>query len=296
MADTLATFVIKLFIMKMTYPETHTTGKDLIIKLNGLTVCYDDLGDGEIPIIFIHGFPFDKSTWHNQMEFLKKDYRVLAYDIRGFGKSTPGKEKASIGLFTDDLLNFMDALKIKKAIVCGFSMGGYILLNAVHHYADRFKAIVLSDTQCIADSPELIKKREQTIKDINAGRINDFTDGFLNSVFCAETLATKKEVVEELKAVILATAPLTIVAGLTAMAERREMCSVVSKISIPTLIICGKQDVVTVPAQSEFFKNNIIGSKLQIINYAGHMTNLEQPDDFNKYLAEFISTTMPRSL
>lgn len=282
--------------MQMTYPTTNTTGKDLNIKLNEVTICYDDLGKGEIPIIFIHGFPFNKSTWEAQIEFLKKDYRVIAYDIRGYGKSTSGKEKASVAIFANDLISFMDALKIKKAIVCGFSMGGYTLLNAVHHYQERFKAIILSDTQCIADSPELIKKREQTIKDINSGKLNDFADGFIKNVFCAETLATKKDVVEELKEIILTTAPLTIIAGLTAMAERREMCSAVSKITIPTLILCGNQDTVTVPEQSEFFKNNIVDSKLKIINYAGHMTNLEQPDDFNKHLAEFISTTIPRGL
>lgn len=287
---------IKRPTMKMTYPETHTTGRDLTIKLNGLSVCYDDLGDGEIPVIFIHGFPFDKSTWHDQMEFLKKSHRVIAYDIRGFGKSTPGKEKASIALFAEDLINFMDAMKIKKAVVCGFSMGGYTLLNAVSQHQDRFRAIILSDTQCIADTVEQIKKREQTIRDINAGRVNDFAAGFIGNVFCAETQATKKDIIEEIRAIILATAPLSIIAGLTAMAERKEMCSVLSKITIPTLIMCGKQDVVTVPAQSEFLKENITGSKLHIIDYAGHMTNLEQPDDFNKHLAEFINTTKPKGL
>jgi 3-oxoadipate enol-lactonase len=282
--------------MEMIYPATNTTGKDLNIKLNEVTICYDDLGKGEVPIIFIHGFPFNKSTWESQMEFLRKGHRVIAYDIRGYGKSTSGKEKSSIGVFADDLINFMDALKIKKAIVCGFSMGGYTLLNAVHHYPDRFKAIILSDTQCIVDAPELVKKRQQTIMEINSGKLNDFANSFIGNVFCAETLATKKDVVEELREIILATAPLSIIAGLTAMAERREMCSTVSKISIPTLIICGKQDTVTVPEQSEFFKKNIAGSKLHIINYAGHMTNLEQPDDFNKHLAEFISSVSPKAL
>jgi pimeloyl-ACP methyl ester carboxylesterase len=277
--------------MKMNYPDTHTTGRDLNIKLNGLTVCYDDLGDGEIPIIFIHGFPFDKTTWHSQLEFFKKTHRVIAYDIRGFGKSTPGKEKASIALFADDLLSFMDALKIKKATVCGFSMGGYILLNAVDKDPERFKSIILSDTQCAADTVETIKKREQTIRDINAGKINDFTEAFVSNVFCAETQATKKDVVDDVRAIILSTAPLSIIAGLTAMAERKEMCSTLNKISIPTLIMCGKQDVVTALPQSEFLKNNIQGSKLHIIDFAGHMTNLEQPDDFNKHLAEFVSIT-----
>lgn len=282
--------------MNITNATTQATGNDLNIKVNGFTICYDDLGSGEIPIIFIHGFPFNKSTWESQMEFLRKTQRVIAYDIRGFGKSTSGEEKASISLFANDLVGFMDALKIKRAVVCGFSMGGYALLNAVNSYPDRFKAIVLSDTQCIADTPELIKKRELTIMKINSGKLNEFADGFIEDVFCAETLATKKELVEDLREIVLSTSPLSVIAGLVAMAERKEMCSTISKISIPTLIICGKEDTITVPEQSEFFKNNILGSKLHIINHAAHMTNLEQPDDFNKYLAEFITAVMPRGL
>ena len=230
------------------------------------------------------------------MELLKKTQRVIAYDIRGFGKSTSGEEKASIDLFANDLISFMDALKIKKAVVCGFSMGGYTLLNAVSHYPDRFKAIILSDTQCIVDTPGIIEKRKLTIMKINSGKLNDFADGFIKSVFCAETLATKKDLVEELREIVLSTSPLSVIAGLSAMAERKEMCSVVSKISIPSLIICGKEDTITMPIQSEFFKNNILGSKLHIINHAGHMTNLEQPDDFNKHLTEFITTVMPKAL
>ena len=137
-----------------------------MIPINNVTICYDDYGDSELPILFIHGFPFDKSTWEPQMEFLKISHRVIAYDIRGFGKSIAGNEKNSISLFADDLVKFMDALAIKKAIVCGLSMGGYILLNAVNRYPEKFEAIILCDTQCIADSPEAKAKRIHTIEKV----------------------------------------------------------------------------------------------------------------------------------
>src|SRR5436190_14766841 len=110
------------------------TGKDISITINGITISYDDLGVGQVPIIFIHGFPFDKSSWQPQVEHLKSSHRVIAYDIRGFGKSTSDTETASITLFADDLIEFMDALEINKAILCGLSMGGYIVLNAVRRY------------------------------------------------------------------------------------------------------------------------------------------------------------------
>src|ERR1700746_2445624 len=101
------------------------SGNNIKVNVKDITVCYDDYGTSDIPVIFIHGFPFDKSSWKPQVDFLKTKTRVITYDIRGFGKSTPGNEHISIGLFADDLINFMDTLQIKKAIVCGISMGGY---------------------------------------------------------------------------------------------------------------------------------------------------------------------------
>lgn len=267
----------------------HATGNDININVNDFTICYDDFGKGIIPVIFIHGFPFNKSSWKPQMDFLKNTHRVIAYDIRGFGKSTIGKEKQSISLFADDLIKFMDGLEIDKAIVCGLSMGGYILLNAVNRYPARFKAIILSDTQCIADSPEVKEKRNQTISQITDGRLKDFAEGFVKNIFCQETLDTKKETVEKIKNSILSTLPETITATLRALAERWETCSTLPEISVPALIVCGKEDKVTPLAQSEFLLQNIPNAKLHSIDKAGHMSNLEQADEFNKHLKNFIS-------
>jgi pimeloyl-ACP methyl ester carboxylesterase len=266
----------------------QTTGSDINIRVNGITMCYDDLGRGDTPIIFIHGFPFDKSSWQPQMDYLKNTHRVIAYDIRGFGKSAAGDDKASIVLFADDLILFMDALQINKAIVCGLSMGGYILLNAANRYHERFEAIILSDTQCIADSDEAKEKRYKTIERIEAEGINDFASGFVKNAFCKETLETKPEVVEKIKNIILSTSAEAITGTLKALAERWETCSSLSNITVPALVLCGKEDALTPVKQSEYLAQNISGADLRTIDNAGHLSNLEQPDEFNKHLNNFI--------
>ncbi len=267
----------------------QATGNNIIIKVNGTTICYDDLGRGSLPIIFIHGFPFNKSSWQPQMDFFKSTQRVIAYDIRGFGKSTYGNEKLSINLLADDLIKLMDGLEISKAIVCGLSMGGYILLNAVDRYPERIKAIILCDTQCIADTPEVRDKRNQTISHIIASGLNDFTEGFIKNIFCDKSLESKIEAVEEIKQIILSTRTETITVTLGALMQRNEMCTSLSSISVPALILCGKEDKVTPPVEAEFLHNKIKNSSLQIIDNAGHMSNLEQADVFNSYLDNFIS-------
>ena len=267
----------------------QATGSDIEISLNGVVISYDDFGNGALPIIFIHGFPFDKSSWKPQMDFLKTTHRVIAYDIRGFGKSTVGDEKLSITLFADDLIHLMDMLQISKAIVCGLSMGGYILLNAIYRYPQRFAAIVLAGTQCGADRPEARSKRRKAIVDIETDGLIDFADNFITSVFSEKFLMSENEQTSEIKDTILNTSVNTVTQTLNALAIRWETCSTLNEINVPTLILCGSKDVVTPPAKAKYLHTEIENSVLQIIESAGHLSNIEQPEKFNEHLFNFIS-------
>lgn len=270
--------------------NTETKGYDLTVPVNNFTLSYDDVGEGEIPIIFLHGYPFSKNMWRAQIEFLKPDYRLIACDIRGFGKSTDEKSALSVDLFGDDLILFMDRLHIDKAIICGLSMGGFIALNAMKKFPAHFKALILCDTQCIADTTEVKEKRHSIIKEIEAKGPAEFSEGFLKSVFHKDSLTNKPEVVEQLRSVVFANTPHIITAGLLALAGRAETCSGLSEINVTTLIICGRADEVTPLAQSESMHKNIRGSQLCVIENAGHVSNLEQPTEFNRHLAKFLST------
>ncbi len=264
-------------------------GYNLSVSVNDFDLSYDDVGEGSIPVIFLHGFPFDKTMWEFQLEFLKFTYRLISCDIRGFGKSTDEYSPLSIDLFAEDLIRFMDKLKIEKAIVCGLSMGGYIALNALKRFPTRFEGLVLCDTQCIADTAEGKEKRYKVIEDIEANGVNKFNEEFIKNVFHVDSPKNKKETVDQLRDVVFANSQYIITRGLTALAERSETCSSLGEISIPTLIICGREDIVTPLAQSESMNAAIKGSKLQVIEDAGHVSNLEQPHEFAKYLSEFLA-------
>lgn len=270
-------------------------GKDNLIQnlsteVNNITLSYTDVGEGDTPVIFLHGYPFDKTLWKGQLASLKSTNRAIAIDIRGFGKSTDEQSMLSIDLFGDDLIGFMDKLNIEKAIICGLSMGGYLALNAITRFPERFEALILCDTQCIADTAEAKKKRYSTIEQINNEGADGFTEKFIKSVFHPDSLKTKKPVVESLRNVVRANSKEILTAGLTALAERSETCSSLDAIRVPTLIICGREDEVTPLAQSEFMHAHIKGSILKIIDHAGHVSNLEHPDEFNKYLQDFLNS------
>lgn len=269
--------------------KTDDKGYNLTLPLNDFNLSYDDVGEGSLPIIFLHGFPFDKSMWKGQLDFLKDFHRSIAYDIRGFGKSTDEESDLSMELFTDDLIQFMEELQIEKAIICGLSMGGYIALNAMNKFPKRFAALILCDTQCIADTAEGKEKRYKTIDEIEIEGVTNFNDKFIKKVFHKDSFRNKKELVEQLNNVVFANSEHIIKQGLVAIAERSETCSTLNEIKVPTLILCGREDKVTPLNESEFMDEAIKESVLHVIDKAGHVSNLEQPDEFNKHLLRFLT-------
>jgi 3-oxoadipate enol-lactonase len=258
------------------------------IKVNGVQLSYTQYGSGEQTIIFIHGFPFDKSMWDGQARILSKKNKVITFDIRGFGKSESGSEKPSIDLFAGDLIALIDALALKKVIACGLSMGGYVLLNAVSRAPEKFSKIILADTQCIADSEEGKEKRFKTIDKVNAEGLEVFAEGYVQNVFAKSSHETKKDAVAHAKKMITTTDRQTVTSTLKALAERKETCNSLKNVKVPALIICGKEDTVTPLSQAELLNNTIRGSTMKIIEKAGHMSNLEQPEAFNAAIEEFL--------
>jgi 3-oxoadipate enol-lactonase len=266
-------------------------GNNIRITINDLEVSYNDEGKiGDPVIIFIHGFPFNKSMWNKQMEVLKENYRVIAYDVRGHGNSDAGTEDFSIDLFATDLLNLMDALKIDKAMLCGLSMGGYIALNAVENDPDRFDALILSDTTCTADTPEAKEKRMKTIESIKKDGVEKFADESIENLFAPESFTTKKKEIAAVREMIVHTTEESLCKTLRAFYERKETCSKLSDIYVPVLIMVGEEDKITPLAAAQLMQEKIKESLLSIIGHAGHLSNIENPSEFNDQLEEFVST------
>ena len=272
-------------------------GKNLKITVNNLAVCYNDEGWDNAPVIvFIHGFPFNKSMWDPQAEALKDNYRVLAYDIRGHGDTEEGMEDFTIDLFVSDLAGLMDELKIDTAMLCGLSMGGYIALHAVEKYPGRFYALVLSDTQCTADSPEAKEKRMKSIESIKETGVENYADSNIKNFFAPGSLTAMVEEVAAVKAMILETPQQSLIKTLTALSIRNESCSKLSEIEVPVLILVGKEDKITPPEVSLFMHKKIKKSSMYVLDHSGHLPNIENQKTFNEQLkifADSITHTIP---
>jgi 3-oxoadipate enol-lactonase len=218
----------------------------------------------------------------------EKNFRIITYDLRGHGQSDVGDGQYTIELFVDDLIALLDYLKIAKATICGFSMGGYIALRAIERNPDRFNGLVLCDTMSSADSNEAKIRRANSIKLVKKEGVKGFAEGFLKAVFTSQTFDANRDIIDKIRTIVLSNSPIGICGALLAMAGRTDTSDALSKIGVPTLILVGDHDAVTPPTAGKSMHERIANSKLYLIENAGHMSNLENPIKFNEHLVRFM--------
>jgi pimeloyl-ACP methyl ester carboxylesterase len=255
-------------------------------------------------IVLLHGFPFNRSMWSEQIEFLtSRGYRVLAPDLRGLGAnvaqtSACGESKEdhrlkSVPLATmDDMARDvslqMDEANLDQAIICGLSMGCYVAFEFIHLFPARTEALILCGPRAQGpDEAEKNSREAQAQRAFNEG-MNFAVDSISTKLLAQETVAEKPEVVERVRAMVLSTDPRGAAAAQRGMAVRRDYSEDLAKILVPTLIIFGREDGVRTPEDAEFIHERIRESQLITIDDAGHLMNMEQPEIFNRSLSEFL--------
>jgi 3-oxoadipate enol-lactonase len=261
-------------------------GSEILIKANKISFAYNDTGGNDtIPLLFIHAFPLNKSMWEFQEKQLSKNNRVMTVDLRGFGKSESDGNELSMSLFADDVIALMDALELQQAIACGISMGGYILLNALTRYPERFAALILSDTQCEADTEEAAKKRYDSIEEIRKTGVEPYAETFIVRALHSKAPSLQKRI----KDMILSTPVDSICNALEALAKRWETCSELRQFELPVLIIHGRDDQIIPVQKAELLHKSLRNASLKIIDNSGHFPNIEQPDEFNEAVNSFVA-------
>jgi len=264
-------------------------------SLDGGTIHYVEKGSpAGFPVVFLHGFPFSHAMWQAQLDALAaENYRAIAYDIRGHGQSDVGDGQYTIEGHVDDLIAFLDHLKLPTTVIVGLSMGGYIALRALERNADRFTAAVLCDTTSAADSNEGKIKRAGILVAVKKKGSSTFADEFVKAVFAKETFTRDPAAIDRIRAIISHTPPLSIAGTLLALAARTDTTASLASITIPTLILVGQEDVTTPPSAARALHGAIKGSELHVLSGAAHMSNLENPAAFNARLLEFLGRVAP---
>jgi pimeloyl-ACP methyl ester carboxylesterase len=235
-----------------------------------------DKGNGK-PLVLIHPFPTDQNIWNIQTkELARRGFRVITIDLWGFGQSTGANGQAiTMPEYAEEVKELLDYLHVEKAIIAGESMGGYITLAFLEKYPDKVLGLVLSGTQSIADTDEIKAKRELSAKNVLENGTSDFIANFSSKAFSPSVEHDKQTY---LRFILERQSPEAIASALRGMALRKDTSYLLSQSTLPILIITGDQDNLISPQQSEQMHKLAKNSKLVILQNAGHLSNLEQPE------------------
>ena len=254
----------------------------------GFSIGYADSGVGDkTPVVFLHGVGSDKSVWRPQLDAFARERRAIAFDYPGYGDSDPAPEGTTREDYAEAVLSGMRDLGIARAHICGLSLGGVVAIALHAADPDACASLILADTFAVHPDGQAIYDRSvaasEDMRALAEGRVD---------VLLAQPAdpAVRTEVVETMAKID--PAAFRIGAEAVWLADQRDR---VHEIRVPTLVICGAQDHVTSPALSHELTRLIPGARFEQIEGAGHLTNLEKPEEFNTLVGAFIRGVDSRS-
>ena len=258
------------------------------MRVRGIDMSYDDTGGSGAALVLLHGFPFDRSMWRGQAEAFGGEFRVVAPDLRGSGETSLGAGDVTMETLAEDVAALLDEFKLGRVILGGLSMGGYVAFEFFRKFPERVRALVLADTRPQADTEEGRRAREENAQRALKEGMAPIVETMLPKLLAAGTREHDGEIVKDVRAMMLGSSPEGAAASLRAMALRRDQTDLLPSINVPTLIVVGSEDAVTPPADAEAMRAKIEGSRLIVVEGAGHLSNVERPEEFNHALGEFL--------
>lgn len=249
---------------------------------------YTDTGDG-VTIVLLHGFCEDSSLWNYHVEFLSKSFRVICIDLPGFGQNKALENDTTIELMTQKVYETISYIGIKKHILIGHSLGGYITLAYAELYSRRLLGVGLFHSTAFADSEEKKINRNKSIDFISEHGVSVFAKNFISPLFNPSVRENFTNEITNLVNIVTKT-PLSSVVNVTkAMRDRKPRVEVLKELNIPVLYIIGNSDT-AIPLEQSLEqcylpKNSIV----HFYEKTGHMGMIERKTETALAMLSFSS-------
>lgn len=256
------------------------------------TVRYLEAGSGRTCIL-LHAFPLSADQWLPQLHRVPEGWRIVAPDVRGFrgtGQAFQdvGLDQATMASHAADVLQFMNFLDADRAVVGGLSMGGYITLAVANAAPGRLDGLVLADTKAGADSEDGRAARDAMIAKVRAEGVAAIADAMVPKLLGETSQREQPDLADAVRTLILRNTPEAVASAVSAMKTRPDSRPLLAGLTCPALVVCGMEDVLTPPAESEAMAAALPSATTVLIPGAGHLSNLEAPLVFNRALADFL--------
>lgn len=258
-------------------------------KFGQTKIAYDEAGDG-LPLVFIHGFPLNHHLWEPQFSGLQDVAWLIAPDLPGHGESDSRQGPYMMEQVAADVNYLLDALDIRKQVVlCGLSLGGYMIGQFFQNYGSRLAGLIFTATRASADSPEAKDNRDRLISIAREKGVEQLVDAVLPKFLAPSAYQNRPELVEKARKIMLTVSLEGAVGDLLGMRARPDTFDIIREIRLPTLVIHGMEDALIPLSEAERIRDFIPGAHLVTIPAAGHLPNLEQPVLFNQAVRKFIT-------
>lgn len=243
-------------------------------------------------LVLLHAFPLAADMWQPQLAAVPPGWRIIAPDLRGFGRSSPGSQTGppSMDDYAEDVVVLLDHLALERAVIGGLSMGGYAAFAVLRSAPARVAALVLADTRAEADDETAKLGRDAMADTLARGGAAAVFERMAPNLLGTSTQASRPDVVETVRTLVLAQPVDGIRGAIHRLKSRRDSSGLLAAIACPTLVIVGKEDRITGVEVAQAMHRRIPGSQCAVIDRAGHLSNLEQPEAFNEALTAFLTT------
>jgi len=239
-------------------------------------------------IIFLHAFPLSAGMWQLQIEALRSaGYPAIAPNSFGI-EGSPEKEGWSFTDYAHELAGLLDALKIQQVTVVGLSMGGYQAFELYRLYPEKIASLVLCDTRAEADTPAARSNRQEFILAVENNGAPEAAARMIPNYFASTTYTERAELVAQVAAIINKQSAAVINDAMRAIMMRRDASPSLASVNCPVLVLNGEEDKLTTKETAAGIHASIPGSTIRILAGAGHISNMEQPEAFNRALLEHI--------
>jgi 3-oxoadipate enol-lactonase len=261
-----------------------------LLSVGAQSVSVADQGSGE-PILFVHAYPLNGAMWDYQVASFADRYRVVAIDLPGFGSSPAPADPSAMRIddYADIVAGVVQQLDLAPVVLAGCSLGGYVAFAVVRRHPQLLRALVLSDTRTQSDDSAGWQRRTKTQHRIAHGTpLAELADELIPGMLARDSMQ-RPELVDYVRALMLASEPAGWIAALEAMKSREDSISTLEDIGVPTLVVVGEQDRLTPQTEATLIQARVKDSRLVVVPDAGHLPNIEQPVAFDEALAELLT-------
>ena len=239
------------------------------------------------PVVLLHAFPLSADMWRPQLEAPPSGWRVLAPDLRGFGPAA-GDAAATLDDMAGDVAAWLDALRIDRAVLGGLSMGGYVTFALFRAAPERFSGMILANTRAAADTEEARAGRDRMAALAREAGPSAVADAMLPKLLGETSQRSRPELASGVRRLIEGSPAAGIAGALQAMKTRPDSTPLLASVGCPALVVTGDEDVLAPRAEGEGMSALLPRSQFVVIPRAGHLSNLENPDDFSEVLGNFL--------